>query len=145
MYLITALTQYEADHGAEVASPTAKVEEGETRVEIQSLHHLRVDTRSRQVDVSMPPSQVLQRYIHPNIFKPIIPPSFHSQHTVIMLPLLAHLVSVISVFIQVIVSAVYSSESPLHQVRADVVSLLQVVNQIVVVLTGTYSSTHVDY
>lgn len=40
-------TQYKADHGAEVASPTAKVEEGEAGVEIQSLHHLRVDARRR--------------------------------------------------------------------------------------------------
>lgn len=40
-------TQYEANHGAEVASPTAEVEEGEARLEIQSLHHLRVDTWSR--------------------------------------------------------------------------------------------------
>ncbi len=56
---IETRTQYEANHGAEVASPTAKVEEGEARVEIQSLHHLRVYTWSRQMDVSMSPSQVL--------------------------------------------------------------------------------------
>lgn len=73
------LTQYEADHGAEVAGPTAKVEEGEARVEIQSLHHLRVDTRSRQMDVSMPPCQVLtttiekvnQLSLTPQVLQPI--------------------------------------------------------------------------
>lgn len=57
---IESRTQYEANHGAEVASPTAKIEEGKARVEIQSLHHLRVDTWSRQMDVSMPPCQVLK-------------------------------------------------------------------------------------
>ena len=48
-------TQYEAHHGTEVAGATAQVEKGEARVQIQSLHHLRVDTWSRQVDVPMPP------------------------------------------------------------------------------------------
>lgn len=52
-------TQYEADHGAEVPGATAQVEEGESGAEVQSLHHLRVDTGSRQVDVPMPPRQVL--------------------------------------------------------------------------------------
>lgn len=58
---------------------------------------------------------------------------------------LAHLVSIIPVFIQVIVSPIDSSKSPLHQVWADVVSLLQVVNQVIIVLTSTHSSTHLDW
>lgn len=52
-------TQDESHHGAEVAGPTTEVEEGKAGLQIQSLHHLRVDARSRQVDVSMPPRQVL--------------------------------------------------------------------------------------
>lgn len=50
-----ARTQYEAHHGAEIPSSAAQVEKGESRMEVQSLHHLRVNTGSRQVDVSMPP------------------------------------------------------------------------------------------
>lgn len=56
---LPAHTQYEANHGAEVASPAAKVEEGQAGVKIQCLHHFRVNTRSREMDVSMSPCQVL--------------------------------------------------------------------------------------
>lgn len=53
-------TQDEAHHGAQVAGAAAQVEEGQAGTEVQGLHHLRVDTRSRQVDVSMAPRQVLK-------------------------------------------------------------------------------------
>ena len=49
------LTEDEPHHGAEVASATAQVQEWETRLQVQGLHHLRVDARSREVDVAMLP------------------------------------------------------------------------------------------
>lgn len=55
---------------------------------------------------------------------------------------LAHLVGVVPVVVQVVVSAVDGAERLFHQVRADVVGLLQVVDQVVVVLAGTHCSTH---
>lgn len=102
-----ARTQNEPDHSAEVACPTAKVEEGESRVKIQSLHHLRIDTWSRQVDVSMPPCQILKTTIV--CIYQLAPPlgdSTEFDH--------ADLICIIPVFIQVIVRSVYSAESPLH-------------------------------
>ena len=106
------LTQYEAHHGAQVASAAAQVEEGQARLQVQGLHHLRVDTGRREVDVPVSPGQVL--------------------------------VGIVAVLLQVVVGAVDGSEGALHQVRADVVRLLQVVNQFVVVLPCTHRSPHCD-
>lgn len=60
-------------------------------------------------------------------------------------PLRSHLIGVVPVLVQVIVGAVDGSKGSLHQVWTDVVRLLQVVDQVVVVLTGAHGSAHPDW
>lgn len=133
-------TQNEPDHGAEVAGPAAQVEEGEAGMQLQSLHHLGVDARRRQMDVPMAPGEVLSRtesYAEEGGTSP--------DRRWLVVRVAPHLVGVVPVFIQVVVGPVDGPESSLHQICADVVSLLQVVDQVVVVLAGTNSSSHPDW
>lgn len=51
-------TYDEANHCAQVASPTAQIEERKSRLQFEGLHHLGVYTGSGQVDVAMLPRQV---------------------------------------------------------------------------------------
>lgn len=57
------LTEDEPHHGAEVAGAAAQVQEGKARLQVQGLHHLRVDARSGEVDVAVLPRQVLVRVL----------------------------------------------------------------------------------
>ena len=68
-----------------------------------------------------------------------------SQGSIALTSHTSHLVCVLPVLIKVVVGAVNGSEGPLHQARADVVGLLQVVNQLVVVLSGAHCSAHLAW
>ena len=57
------LTEDEPHHGAEVAGAAAQVQEGEARLQVQGLHHLRVDARGGEVDVTVLPRQVFVRVL----------------------------------------------------------------------------------
>lgn len=104
------LTYDKADHCAQVASPAAQIEERKSRLQFEGLHHLRVYTRSRQVDVSMLPRQVF--------------------------------VGTVPVAVQIVVTAVNGPKSLFNFFCANVLGLLQVINEVVIVLPSAHGSPH---
>jgi len=75
----TTLTQNEAGHGVEVASPTAKVEEAQTRREAQGLQYLGVYARRRQVYVAVFPREVFVRAVS-MVFEVVVATVDRSEH-----------------------------------------------------------------
>lgn len=104
------ITYDEANHCAQVSGSTPQIEEGESRLQLEGLHHLRVYAGSGQVYVSVFPRQVL--------------------------------IGTVPIAVQIIVAAVYGPKRLLHFFSANVLSFLQVIDEVIVVLPGAHSSPH---